>query len=79
MDVSDNLLLRNRDWDPSYLKELVSEDFYDFSELWNINSGVQDKDLVTYCDNMEKYCPIVEDISLEDEVLCHEVEKIEEE
>ena len=30
-----------------------------------------------HVENMERYCPIVEDISLEDDILCSEVEKIE--
>ena len=80
MEVSDAYFVENRDWDPSYLSMLFSEDFNDFSELWN--SNVSDMELVSQVDNVDKvepYCPIVEDISLEDEVLCSAVERIEEE
>ena len=79
MEVSDHLLVSNRDWDPSYLQLLFQEDFYDHSELWK--SNVQDKELVTETARVERerYCPITEDISLDDEILYTGVEKIEEE
>ena len=75
MDISDSLLWKNRDWDPSYLLDIVSEDFYDFGDLWD--SSICDSDLVSSVENMEKYCPIVEDISVDDEFLCEAVEEIE--
>ena len=37
MEVSDNYLLSNRDWDPSYLRLLFKDDFHDESELWKSN------------------------------------------
>ena len=77
MEISDALLLRNTDWDPSYLKQLVSDDFYDFTELWS--SNVKDTELVKEMEKVEKYSPIVEDISIDDDVLCTAVEKIEQE
>ena len=73
MEVSDKFLCVNRDWDPSYLNDVMSQDFFDFSNLWNIVTS--DKDLV----EAEKYSPIVEDISMDDDTLCQEVEKIESE
>ena len=73
MEVSDSLLCRNRDWDPSYLSQLLSDDFYEFSDLWS-DSNATDTELIQ---EVEKYCPIVEDISMDDETLCNEVEKIE--
>ena len=79
MEISDSCLMRNRDWDPSYLSEVIGLDFFDFDDLWHNGAEVDDKDLVQNVEKLEKYCPIVEDISLEDEVLCSEVEKIEEE
>ena len=75
MDISDSSLLSNRDWDPSYLALLFSEDFDDYSNLWN--SEMSDMELVCETNKVEKYCPIVEDISIEDDVLCQEVECIE--
>ena len=77
MDVPDSLLFRNRDWDPSYLAELVSQDFFDFSELWSTNYA--DSQLVSDVQQLEKYQRIVEDISLDDNVLCTAVEAIEKE
>ena len=50
---------------------------YDFKELWQ--SNFNDADLVTESNRLECYCPITEDISLDDVVLCDAVEKIEEE
>ena len=77
MEVPDSVIARNRDWDPNYLGDLFREDFYDFKELWQ--SNVNDADLVTESNRLEHYCPITEDISLDDVVLCDAVEKIEEE
>ena len=77
MAISDSTLLSNCDWDPSYLALLFSEEFDDYSSLWK--SEVSDMDLVCETNKVEKYCPIVEDISIEDDVLCQEVERIEKE
>ena len=77
MDIPDVTLVRNMDWDPSYLKDLLQEDFYDFGDLWR--SNVQDHELVQESNRVERYCPVTEDISLEDEVLCQAVENVEEE
>ena len=79
MEVSDSMLFRNRDWDPSYLKLLFAEDFNDVSDLWQ--SNVTDCELMneTCRVERERYCPITEDISMDDTTLCSVVEKIEEE
>ena len=77
MDISDRLFFTNRDWDPCYLHTIVSEDFFEFKELWETN--VCDKELVQVADKVDHYCPIVEDISLDDETLCRAVEQIEKE
>ena len=44
MDTLDNVLLMNRDWDPTYLRDIFSEDFYEFKDLWS--SYMNDMDLV---------------------------------
>ena len=77
MDVSDNLLWSNRDWDPSYLSSVFEVDFYDFNDLWM--DSINDMELVEAVNNAEKYCPVVEDISMEDDELCMAVNKIEDE
>ena len=77
MDVPNITFCRNRDWDPSYLQQLLSQDFYDYDELWSCNIG--DMELVNEVEKVERYSPIVEDISLKDDILCLAVEKIEEE
>ena len=61
MDVPNITFCRNRDWDPSYLQEVLSQDFYDYDELWSSNIG--DMDLVKEVEKVERYSPIVEDIS----------------
>ena len=65
------------DWDPSYLKLLFNEDFHDFSDLWF--SNVKDTELVLETEKVECYCPLTEDISLDDESICRVVEQIEHE
>ena len=58
------------------MQQLLSQDFYDCDELWS--SKIGDMELVKEVEKVERYSPIVEDISLED-ILCSAVEKIEEE
>ena len=77
MELRDDALMRNRDWDPSYLSMLFSKDFNDSSDLWQ--SSVGDSELISHVEHVEKYVPNVEDISIEDNVLCEAVERIEEE
>ena len=72
MEVPDICFYNNRDWDPSYLCQLFTEDFYLLKDLWSKTCHVME--LVEYS---EKYCPVVEDISLDDETLCSAVEEIE--
>ena len=78
MEVSDLVLSQNLDWDPTYLSDLVTPDFYDFTDHWNM-SNVADKVLVEEVDKYEKYCPTVKHISMDDVELCCAVEKIESE
>ena len=77
MDILDYLMWMSKDSDPNYLKEIFREDFDDYSKLWKSNVG--DTYLIKEVENVEKYCPVVEGISLDDETLCAAVEKIEDE
>ena len=77
MEVSDSVFNENLDWDQNYLKILFDEEFYDFTDHWK--SNVMDSDLVKETEVAECYCPVVEDISLDDNVLYNAVEHIEEE
>ena len=77
MDVSDTWLWSNREWDPSYLSSIFDKDFYDFNDLWL--SNINDMELLEAGKDVERYCPIVEDISMDDHEFCSTVERIEEE
>ena len=77
MDVPDSTLFCNHDWDPLYLRGIFDTEFNDFSDLWC--SDINDMDLLSHVEQVEHYCPIVEDISLDDETLCKAVEGIERE
>ena len=65
----------NRDWDPVYLTSIFDTDFHDCSELWD--SSMDDLKLMEVVHDVERYSPLVEDISIEDDVLCSAVEEIE--
>ena len=75
MDISDSVYIRNLDWDPSYLKSIFDIEFDNYSDLWC--SEMDDTELVNTVTELEKYFPIVEDISLDDIDLCNAVEKVE--
>ena len=75
MDLSDKELWPNRDWDLSYMQQHFSDDFCDYSDLWK--SNITDGELIQECQKMEKYSPIMEDISLDDDALYNAVQKIE--
>ena len=75
MEIADQMFITNHDWDPYYLRELVTQDFYDFKNHWE-NSGISDMDLVSTEEG--RYCPLVEDISLDDSTLYEAVSQIEE-
>ena len=77
MEDSDELLLENRDWDPLYLSSIFDSDFCDHSDLWINDMG--DQELVGVVEHLERYCPEVEDISLDESELCSAVEHIENE
>ena len=77
MESSDSDILAHRDWDPSYLQQLFSHDFFEYPELWV--SNVTDGDLNKEMDKLDRYCLVTEDISLEDDVLYNAVGKIEHE
>ena len=73
MDIADRVFVTNLDWDPQYLMECVTQDFYDFTEHWQ--NCLSDKELI----DGERYCLLVEDISLDDDTLYEAVEQIEQE
>ena len=75
MDISDDLLMQNIDWDPVYLASIFDTEFSDCSELW-VNE-MDDSQLLEVVEQSERYSPIVEDISLDDNVLYLAVEQIE--
>ena len=64
IEISDQFLMSNRDWDPAYLQTMFCEDFNSCSELWQ--SNVSDVALINKVEETERYCPITEDISIED-------------
>ena len=76
-DISDSYLISNPDWDPCYLRN-------NFEESQNmvklLNESMDDDTLlneVSKIENRESYCPVTEDISLDDEVLVCAVKAIE--
>ena len=72
----------NLDWDPVYLASIFDVDFDDMSDLWDFDQSLKDSKLVEVMDGYkksDKYVPLVEDISLDDEFLCDAVETIEHE
>ena len=75
MDLCDQIFVTNRDWDPTYLRQIVAQDFYEFKELWQNSIG--DGELVQAMEAADRYTPMVEDISLDDTTLCKAVEEIE--
>ena len=75
MELADETLSTHRDWDPIYLSDIFGQDFYDFDHLWRSNMG--DQDLVHAIEVIERYNPLVEDISLDDDTLYEAVEDIE--
>ena len=75
MDIADRVFVTNLDWDPQYLMECVTQDFYDFTEHWQ--NCLSDKELIDR--EGPQYCPVVEDILLDDDTLYEAVEQIEHE
>ena len=73
MDISGSVLIRNLDWEPSYLKSIFDIDFPD--NLWC--REMDDSELLNTVTQLERYCLIVEDISMDDIDLCNAVEKVE--
>ena len=51
------------------------DDLYEINNLWT--SNINDIDLLQEIEKIERYFPITEDISLDDEVLCSTIEQIE--
>ena len=72
----------NLDWDPCYLSIIFDVELDDMSDLWDFDQSLKDSELVEVMDGYEKsdkYVPLVEDISLDDEFLRDAVETIEHE
>ena len=66
------------DWDPVYLSVIFDQDFDDMNDLWSSNC-VTNSEMLSVIESMEKYSPVVEDITIEDDVLLDAVERIEHE
>ena len=77
MDLADRVFMANYDWDPSYLRYIFSQDFFEFCELWS--NGMGDQDMIQATEASERYCPVVKDISLDDDTLYDAVAQIENE
>ena len=74
--MDDYNLIQNLDWDPVYLHGIFDQDFNDMSELWSGGDSVSDSVVLNA---MDRYYPIVEDITIDDDTLCEAVELIENE
>ena len=76
----DDLFSDNRDWDPVYLAGIFDVEFEDLLDMWN-SDGLSDSDLSVAMEafEQEKYCPVVEDILMDDSTLCSAVKAIERE
>ena len=74
-DFVDRDFISNRDWDPVYLMSIFECDFHDTSDLW-VNE-MNDLELLEAGKQFDTYAPVVEDISLDDDVLYSAVEQIE--
>ena len=79
MELTNRIFTTNRDWDPSYLRYIFSQDFYEFRDLWT--NSIADKELVKVAKATERepYAPIVEDILMDDASLYEAVMQIERE
>ena len=75
--MEDSELIGNLDWDPAYLALIFDSDFEDMSELWNDSLSVSDSKILHAMDT--KYCPIIEDITIDDDCLVSAIEAIENE
>ena len=80
--MEDYDLLLNLDWDPLYLASIFDEDFNDMSYLRNLSCSLSDVQVSEALDTVEKmtnYCPVTEEISMDDSVLHDTVKQIEKE
>ena len=66
MDIADQVFVTNLDWDPQYLMECVTQDFYDFKDHWQ--NSISDTELISG-EVPSRYTPMVEDISLVNDTL----------
>ena len=56
IETSGQSLFMNRDWDRCYLNDILSQDFYEFTNMWD--SNIYDMDLIEAVKFVEKYSPI---------------------
>ena len=78
MDITDWLFATNSDWDPCYLRDLFSQDFCEFEDLWQ--SSISGMELIQADREVPpRYSPDIEDISLDDDTLYEAIEQIEHE
>ena len=66
----------NLDWDPVYLSRIFESEFEDYSNLWDDEHSVSGREMMEVAEG-GNYCPIVEDISIDDDTLCSSIEEIE--
>ena len=78
MDISDEVFICNRDWDPVYLSGIFDEEFFDFSDMWR--SSVSDGELVSASQKVKKQISLssMDDESSDDIYLRNVVEQLEE-
>ena len=77
IDIWNRFFTVNCDWDPCYLRYILSQDFFEFHGLWS--NSVGDQDMIKAAETSECYSPVVEDISLGDNTLYDAVAQIEKE
>ena len=73
MECLDGALTCNSDWDPMYLSEIFSQDFFVLIICGQVIVCPRPHSCV---ETIKRYNPLVEDISLDDETLCQAVEEM---
>ena len=76
MSMESNDIFLSWDWDPCYLAYIFDQDFFDMAELWD-GDDTTDSSLLESFENKDIYAPILEDISLDDDLLHEAVEEME--
>ena len=73
MEIADRMFVMNRDWDPIYLRELITQDFCDFWDLWH--TTFCNMELMKAAERVDRHAPVMEDICLDATTLCQAVKK----